>query len=47
MKTLELTTPEAVEYLKENVKIHDRIEIAYNRIFGESSYANQYALSKD
>ena len=28
MKTLELTTKQAVEYLKENVKIHDNIELA-------------------
>ncbi len=40
MKTLELTTKEAVEYLKEHVKIHDRIEISYNRIFAEGEVLN-------
>ena len=40
MKTLELTTQEAVNYLKENVKIHDRIELSYNRIFAEGEILN-------
>ncbi len=40
MKTLELTTKDAVEYLKENVKIHDKIEISYNRIFAEGEILN-------
>lgn len=40
MKSLELTTPEAVNYLKENVKIHDRIEMSYNRIFAEGEILN-------
>ncbi len=40
MKYLELTTEEAVNYLKDNVKIHDRIEIAYNRIFAEGEVLN-------
>lgn len=40
MKTLELTTKDAVEYLKENVKIHDKIEISYNRIFAEGEVLN-------
>ena len=40
MKTRELTTKEAVEYLKEHVKIHDRIEISYNRIFAEGEVLN-------
>ena len=40
MKELELTTKEAVNYLKENVKIHDRIEISYNRIFAEGEVLN-------
>lgn len=40
MKDLELTTKEAVEYLKENVKIHDNIEISYNRIFAEGEVLN-------
>lgn len=40
MKTLELTTKQAVEYLKENVKIHDNIEISYNRIFAEGEVLN-------
>lgn len=40
MKELELTTKEAVNYLKENVKIHDKIEISYNRIFAEGEVLN-------
>ena len=40
MKNLELTTNDAVSYLKENVKIHDRIEISYNRIFAEGEILN-------
>ena len=36
----ELTTKEAVDYLKENVKIHDKIEISYNRIFAEGEVLN-------
>ena len=40
MKTLELTTQEAVNYLKENVKIHDRIELSYNRILAEGEILN-------
>ena len=40
MKHLELTTKEAVDYLKENVKIHDRIEMSYNRVFAEGEVLN-------
>ena len=40
MKELELTTKEAVNYLKENVKIHDKLEISYNRIFAEGEVLN-------
>ncbi|AMD16740.1 hypothetical protein TL18_01000 [Methanobrevibacter sp. YE315] len=40
MKELELTTKDAVSYLKENVKIHDKIEISYNRIFAEGEVLN-------
>ena len=40
MKELELTTKEAVNYLKENVKMHDRIEISYNRVFAEGEVLN-------
>ena len=40
MKELELTTQQAVDYLKENVKIHDKIEISYNRIFAEGEVLN-------
>jgi len=40
MKQIELTTEEAVKYLKENVKMHDRLEIAYNRIFAEGEVLN-------
>ena len=40
MKELELTTPEAVNYLKENLMIHDVLEISYNRIFAEGEVLN-------
>ncbi|MDO5824012.1 DUF2097 domain-containing protein [Methanobrevibacter sp.] len=40
MKVLKLTVSEAVNYLKENVKIHDRLEISYNRIFAEGEILN-------
>lgn len=40
MKELKLTTEDAVKYLKENVKIHDRIEMSYNRIFAEGEVLN-------
>lgn len=40
MKELKLTTKEAVNYLKEHVKIHDNIEISYNRIFAEGEVLN-------
>lgn len=40
MKELELTTQEAVNYLKENLKIHDVLEISYNRIFAEGEVLN-------
>ena len=40
MKELKLTTQEAVEYLRENVKIHDNIDISYNRIFAEGEVIN-------
>lgn len=40
MKELELTTEEAVNYLKENLRIHDKIEISYNRIFAEGEVLN-------
>lgn len=40
MKNIELTTEEAINYLKENVKIHDGIEIAYDRIFAEGEVLN-------
>ncbi|WP_303370944.1 DUF2097 domain-containing protein [Methanobrevibacter sp.] len=40
MKELELTTQEAINYLKENVKIHDVLEIAYDRIFAEGEVLN-------
>ncbi|MBP3790805.1 MAG: DUF2097 domain-containing protein [Methanobrevibacter sp.] len=40
MKNIELTTEEAVNYLKENVKIHDGIEISYDRIFAEGEVLN-------
>lgn len=40
MKNLELTTKDAIAYLKENVKIHDNLEIAYDRIFAEGEILN-------
>lgn len=40
MKNLELTTQDAVNYLKEKLKIHDKIEISYNRIFAEGEVLN-------
>ena len=40
MKELELTTKEAVNYLKENVKIHDKLEISYNRVFADGEVLN-------
>ena len=40
MKKLKLTTKEAVNYLKENVKIHDNLEISYNRVFAEGEVLN-------
>ena len=40
MKTLELTINNAIAYLKENVKIHDLLEISYNRIFAEGEVLN-------
>ena len=40
MKSIDLTTQEAVKYLKENVKIHDKIEISYNRIFADGEVLN-------
>jgi hypothetical protein len=40
MKEIELTTKDAVNYLKENVKIHDRIAIAYDRVFAEGEVLN-------
>lgn len=40
MREMELTTKDAVKYLKENLKIHDKIEISYNRIFAEGEVLN-------
>ena len=40
MKKLSLTPDKAVEYLKDNVKIHDNLEISYNRIFGSGEVLN-------
>ena len=40
MKELELTTKEAVKYLKEKVKINDVLEMSYNRIFAEGEVLN-------
>ena len=46
MKNIELTTEEAINYLKENVKIHDGIEIAYDRIFAEGEAKCLFLLMK-
>lgn len=40
MKQLNLSTDDAVDYLKENLKIHDTLEISYNRIFAEGEILN-------
>lgn len=40
MKECEMSVNEAVQYLKENVKIHDILEISYNRIFAEGEVLN-------
>ena len=40
MKELKLSTIEAVNYLKTHVKIHDKIEMSYNRIFAEGEVLN-------
>ena len=40
MKKLSLTPDKAVEYLKDNVKFHDNLEISYNRIFGSGEVLN-------
>lgn len=40
MKQLSLSPDDAVEYLKNNVKIHDNLEISYNRIFGSGEVLN-------
>ncbi len=40
MEYLELTIKDAIHYLKENVKIHDRLEISYDRIFAEGEVLN-------
>ena len=40
MKSLTLSVDEAVKYLKENIKIHDELEISYNRIFAEGEVLN-------
>lgn len=40
MENLELSVEEAVEFLKENLKIHDVLEISFNRIFAEGEVLN-------
>ena len=40
MKQLNLTVKKAVDYLKNNLKIHDTLEISYNRIFAEGEVLN-------
>ena len=41
MKSLNLTVDDAINYLKENVEIHDKLEISYNRIFAEGEVLNK------
>lgn len=40
MENLELSVEGAVEFLKENLKIHDVLEISFNRIFAEGEVLN-------
>ena len=40
MKEIKLKTEDAIAYLKENVKIHDNIQISYGRIFAEGEVLN-------
>ena len=40
MENLELSVEDAVEFLKENLKIHDVLEISFNRIFAEGEVLN-------
>lgn len=40
MKQLELSPDESINYLKDNVKIHDNLEISYNRVFGSGEVLN-------
>lgn len=41
MKNLELSVDDAIKYLKENVEIHDNIELSYNRIYAEGEVLNK------
>lgn len=40
MENLELSVEDAVEFLKKNLKIHDVLEISFNRIFAEGEVLN-------
>lgn len=40
MKHLKLTVEEAVNFLKENVKMHDNLEISYNRMYADGEVLN-------
>ncbi|MDO5848562.1 MAG: DUF2097 family protein [Methanobrevibacter sp.] len=40
MEKFELSVEEAVDFLKENLEIHDTLEIAYNRVFAEGEVLN-------
>lgn len=40
MESLELSTEDAVDYLKNNLKIHDNLEISYNRIYANGEILN-------
>lgn len=40
MESLKLSVDEAVDFLKENLEVHDTLEISYNRIFAEGEVLN-------
>ena len=40
MKELELTNNEAVDFLRNNVKMHDNLEISYGRMYANGEVLN-------
>jgi hypothetical protein len=40
VKELVLTVDEAIDYIKNNVKVYDTLEISYNRIFAPGEVLN-------